>query len=206
MSNERIARNAVPIRSAERGAPDAGSAECGWAEAMRRGDDAAFEALFRAYYERLCAFAEGYVHSPEVAEELVENVFVHLWEQRRRCPEGLRGFLYVAVRNHAFKHLARERVVQRTQAAGLQQRKSFGMGQPPAAADDQLYADELAAVVQRTIDQLPPRCREAFLLHRQHQMSYAEIAGHMGLSPRTVENHIARALRALRDSLARWVT
>lgn len=191
--------------SSEREPTDA-SAEPAWAKRIRRGDHTAFEALFRAYYERLCAFAEGYVDAPEVAEELVENVFVHVWEQRGSCPESLKRYLYVAVRNQALKHLAHERVVQRARAAGLRQQRSFGMGQAPPTAEEELHADALAAAIQRTIDQLPPRCREVFLLHRQHEMSYAEIAAYMGLSPRTVENHIARALRALRDGLACWIS
>jgi len=68
-----------------------------------------------------------------------------------------------------------------------------------------LRAAELAAAIERAIAQLPPRCREAYLLRRQHHLSYAEIARVMGIAPKTVEIQIGAALKALRASLADWL-
>jgi RNA polymerase sigma-70 factor (ECF subfamily) len=75
------------------------------------------------------------------------------------------------------------------------------MGTPPPAADDDVEMHELTEKVQQAIAHLPDRTRQALVLHRQHGLSYAEVAAAMGISPRTVEVHIRRAFQALRISL-----
>ena len=167
----------------------------------------AFETLFRTYHARLCTFAVRYVGCPDTAEEVVEEVFLRVWAQRKHEDEGgrcSRRYLYTAVRNQALNILDHERVVQQSRGLVLHQEPMPGMSQPPAAADEQLQAAELAAAVQHAIDQLPERCRQAHVLYRQHGMSYAEIAEVMGISARTVETQLARAARSLRHALAAW--
>lgn len=167
-----------------------------------------FELLFHTYYARLCAFATRYVGCPDTAEEVVGEVFLRIWiqrrhdEDRRRCSKR---FLYTAVRNQALKVLDHERVVRRSREIVLHQEHLPGMSQPPIAADEALQADELAAAVRRAVDQLPERCRQAYLLRRQQGMSYVQIAEAMGTSVRTVETQLARAARTLRGALAAWL-
>lgn len=175
-------------------------------ERLRAGDGAAFEALFRTYYNPLCHFAEGYVHSAHVAEELVEDVFCWIWERRAewRVEHGVKAYLYGAVRNRALKHVARSRFAEQIQEAADQEERALAMGQPPRPSDARVSDGELAQAVERAVAALPARCRQAYVLHRQHELSYAEIAGIMGTSVKTVENHLARALKALRMSLAAW--
>ena len=81
-----------------------------------------------------------------------------------------------------------------------------GMSQAPAAPDDELQAMELAAAFENAVDRLPQRCRQTYALHREHGMSYAQIAGVMGISVRTVETQLARANRVLRRELAPWLS
>lgn len=175
------------------------------AERVRGGDAAAFEAVFRRYYRRLFAFVETYVHSPETAEDITVDVFVRIWE--RRADWALRGtlksYLYGAVRNEALAHLRRRRMVERAHAEAAHGARSPGMGALPAAADAEVQARELSEAVESGIDALPERTREAFVLHRKHGLSYAEVGRAMGISPRTVEVLIRRAFKALRASRAR---
>jgi RNA polymerase sigma-70 factor (ECF subfamily) len=166
-----------------------------------------FEILFLTYHARLCAFASRYVGCPDTAEEVVEEVFLRIWAQRGpeddRCGCS-RHYLYTAVRNQALKVLDHERVVRRSCGIVLHQEHLPGMSQPPVAADEKLQADELAVAVRHAVDQLPERCREAYLLHRQQGLSYAEVAEVMGISVRTVETQLGRAAKALRHALALW--
>lgn len=169
---------------------------------------ASFELLFRTFRPRLCAYAERYVACPDTAEEVVEEVFLRVWMQRKFENGGCgspKRYLYMAVRNQALKVLDHERVVQRWRESARSQDHLPGMSQPPTAADERLHADQLAAALQQAIDRLPERCRQAYVLHRLQGSSQAEIAAIMGISVRTVETQLARATRALRQQLAAWL-
>jgi RNA polymerase sigma-70 factor (ECF subfamily) len=171
-------------------------------------ETASFELLFRTYHSRLCAFAQRYVACPDTAEEVVEEVFLRIWAQRKfeeGCCDSPKRYLYTAVRNQALKVLDHERVVQRWRESARSLDHLPGMSQPPVAADERPHADRFAAALQQAIDGLPERCRQAYVLHRQQGTSQAEIAAMMGISVRTVETQLARAARALRQQLAVWL-
>ena len=181
--------------------------EKAWVSRARAGDATAFEAIFRTYYERLCGFAERLVHSPDAARDVVQDVFVRVWEQRENCQgcDNLKGYLFTAVKNKAFKFLRHRNVVHRSAEDLAKEQRVPGSASPPMTPEEHTRSSELELAVQRVIDQLPERSRTAYLLHRQQDMSYAEIAVVMGISVRTVENHIARALRGFREGLAAWI-
>lgn len=166
-----------------------------------------FEGLFRTYHTRLGEFARAYVECPAVAEELVHDVFLRMWERRSVLQDcaSPKHYLYTAVRNQALKHLAHEAVVRRSHAMVKEDGRVPGTGEGPVRADEQLEASELAAAFEDIVDRLPPRCRETFTLYREEGMSYAEIGEVMGISERTVETQLARANRVLRRELAEWV-
>ena len=164
------------------------------------------EILFRAYHQRLCSFARSYVTCPDVAEELVEDVFLKLWQQRdngHACANP-RGYLFAAVRNQALKHLAHERVVRATAARVQGEGFAPGMSQPSAPADDEVQANQLADAFSSAVERLPARCREAYTLHHSG-LSYVEIGETMGTSSRTVETQVRSAKRVLRRELAAWL-
>ncbi|HEX2080475.1 MAG TPA: RNA polymerase sigma-70 factor [Longimicrobium sp.] len=183
---------------------EAEEADRALAERIREGDAAAFETLFHRYYGRLHAFARTYVRAPEAAEDLVADVFVRVWERRTEWElrGGPRAYLYGAVRNEALAWLRRQRMLDRAHADALRDDRRPGMGAAPLAGDAQLEARELAEAIDRAVDALPDRSREAFVLHRRHGLSYAEVAAAMDISPRTVEVHIGRAFKALRTRLS----
>jgi RNA polymerase sigma-70 factor (ECF subfamily) len=170
--------------------------DAAWAEAIRTGDEAAYEALFRAYYVRLCAFANRLVAAPDIAEELAQDVFVKLWRNRAgwRVRSSVRAYLYSAVRNTALNHLARRRTEQSHPPL------ASDLASPPvgtARLEEEHIARELAAAIER----LPPRCREVIELRWRHQLKHAEIAHIMGISIKGVENQLARGLLALREDV-----
>lgn len=174
----------------------------------RAGDVAAFEAIFRCYYQRLCQFAERSLRSPDAARDAVQDVFVAVWKHRDSCQgcDNLGVYLFTAVRNRVLKLLRHDGVVERARARLTLEQRSPGAGSAPESPDEEVAARELAAMVDRIVEQLPERSREAYLLHRRDGLSYAEIAAVMGVSTRTVENHIARALRGLREGLSDWIS
>lgn len=177
-----------------------------WLAALRAGDSAAFEAIFRAYSDRLYRFVYGYVRASGTAEELVQDVFLRLWERRGHGigPQNLRAHLYTVARSRALDYLRHTQVIHRSEAEALGEGLALGMGERVRDAGDQLHDRELRAALQSAVAELPERRRVALTLHWQDGLRYAEIAAVMGVSVKTVENQLASALKTLRQRLARF--
>jgi RNA polymerase sigma-70 factor (ECF subfamily) len=185
----------------------------GQAERIRQGDRVAFQELFYAHYQPLCAYACSYVHSFEVAEDLIQEVFLDLWKRRSAWypDHSLKAFLYGAVRNQALNY--RRQLLTRRRAQASIERESISSADDPekmlddvelALDNDELALDddELALAARRAIIELPEHRRHIFMLSREENLSYAEIASTLGISVKTVETQMARALRHLRSRLS----
>lgn len=156
------------------------------------------EALFREYYAGLCDFVLTYVESPETARDLVQDLFLDLWARHEdgRLPPVSSGYLYTAARNRALKHLRHQGIVRRW--------REWVASEPAKhapAADEEILADSLAEAIEKAVAQLPEKRRQIFLLSREEELSYSAIAEVLGISVKTVENQMARALKTLREQL-----
>lgn len=162
-------------------------------------DSASFEALFRTYHRQLCGFAYRYVLSRDVAEELVQEVFLYLWEHQVEWGDAraAKSYLFTAVRNAAVSYLRHQGVTRRLEAEVV---ALFSRPKPTPEGD--LRSAELAQALQHAIDRLPERRRLVFTLSREQGLSYAEIAKLLDISPKTVEMQMGRAYKALRKALA----
>ena len=171
-------------------------------ERVRTGDAAAFETLVRMHAASLASFARAYVDDAAVAEELVQDLFCGLWEHRfdAPLPRSVRAYLFGSLRNRALNHLRHERVTIEFEAAVA---RSRNIGAPPA--DDDFLATDLRDALRRTVHEMPVRCREVFTLVRDEHLTFAEVAEVLGVSPRTAEIHMSRALNLLRTRLAPWL-
>ncbi len=170
---------------------------------IRRGDRRAFKALFHAHYEPLFRYAFRYVRSVEVAEDLVQDVFLDLWVRRaswhpRHSPKA---YLFGAVRNQTLNH--RRGLRARNQHAVRFEEAEDVLRDVPSAENPEraLHGRELAGAAQRAIKELPSRRRHIFILSREHDLTYAEIAAVLSISIKTVETQMGRALRHLRQRL-----
>jgi RNA polymerase sigma-70 factor (ECF subfamily) len=195
-------RPAEPRVSAERLAADERQeADRGLLTRLRAGDEAAFDAIFRGRYAVLVGVAERMLRDRAVAEELAQEVLLALWRRRDSVApdEALGPYLVRAVRNRALNHLRHLHIERRdaVHAAGPTEAEARGAGP--------VVAEELARALERAVGELPPRCREVFTLSRAGGLSYAEIAERLGISVKTVEAQMGRALRALRVELAPWL-
>lgn len=169
-----------------------------WADRIQDGDRAAFEALFRAYAEPLCAFTEQYTQSPEIAEELVQDLFFKIWKNRDHWSPtvSVKSYLYTAARNLALDYLKHERVVETWKEETFQERPVL------EAPDERLHHDQLRKAVQEAVENLPDRSRQVFKLSRRHGLTYQEISQVLDISVNTVETYMRRAFRSLREQLA----
>jgi RNA polymerase sigma-70 factor (ECF subfamily) len=168
---------------------------------LARGDEAAYDAIFRAWYAPLVRATQSIVRDAAVAEELVQDAMLELWRRRETLDaEGSpQAYLFRATRNRALNHL-RHLAVQRKSAAMMRDDEG-----KDATAPEELVAQELEAAVKEAIAALPPRCREVFELSRERGLKYAEIADALGVTVKAVEANMGRALRILRTRLARWL-
>ncbi len=175
-----------------------------WVAAIRTGDAEAFEAMFRAYKNDLVGFTESLLHSRETAQEVVQELFLRIWQQRElwEFAGALNSYLFRAVRNRAINYIRHERVATR-----FRERVAGGADQPiggsqPRPADERVRVADLASAIERAVHDLPDRCREVFRLSRYHHLNNAEIAEVLDISVNTVEVQMTRALTVLRKRLA----
>ena len=170
-----------------------------WARRTRTGDLAAFEALFRHLHPMLARLARQYTDSPADAADAVQETFVRLWEQRDRLdPErSVRAYLARSLRNRLL-NASRD---ARTRQSLLDERADDLSPAYLPRPDEATQGAALAEHLRAALDGLPDRQRTAVTLTRFDGLSHAEAADVMGCSARTVNNHIVRGLRTLRDRL-----
>ena len=183
---------------------------------IRGGDMAACESLYLAFHEPLWRFAYSFVQSREIAEELVQEVFLALWRDRHEWDvrTSVRAWLYAAVRHHALNHIRHERVAarlrERTTSAGEASSEHaivdqpVAMGATPVDAQTSAEARELDQIVTRAIAALPERRRIAMMLRWKHDLAAAEIATVLGTTPESVRVLLTRARQELAALLGRF--
>jgi RNA polymerase sigma-19 factor, ECF subfamily len=173
--------------------------ESRWVEAIRAGDEAAFNAMFRAYAAPLATFAQLYLGSPDDAADAVQDVFVAIWRRAAswECRTTVRGYLYSAVRNEALNRLKRGRT--RARAADRLMREVAGevVAAPVFGTVIDPHEVQLARL-ERALGALSDKHRQVFLLRWQHGLTYVEIAAVLDIPVKTVDSRMVRALQALR--------
>ncbi len=164
---------------------------------VRNGDATAFEQLYLVYFGLLWKFAYSYVKSPELAEEVVQEVFLSVWVGRSQwtVQSTLRGYLYGAVRNRALKAVAHDSVVQRFTADV--DPLEF-MSSPTVQPDTQAEMSELERCIAETIRLLPERQRSAMMFRIVNEMTYGEIAEMLNVSIAAIGKLVEKAQKKIR--------
>lgn len=162
---------------------------------LAAGDDIAFNTIYEQYQQSVFAFAFYLTKSKELSEEVVQEVFVRVWEKKEQLPENMMILPYI-------KRMTQNLVLDLFRKAGreqaLQQQLQDAMRNIFSHPDDQLQEKELRRIYRQGIDLLSPQKKIIYTLHRDHQLSYEQIADKLGLSPHTVRNHMAEAIRSVR--------
>src|SRR3954469_8614135 len=150
---------------------------------LRRGDESAYDSIFRQWYAPLVAMTAALLRDRGPAEEVVQDVLLELWRRRESLTleQSLRAYLFQASRNRALNYLRRLRVESRGEPV-------IAAAMPtPEQADSEVREDELRVAIEKAIAGLPARCREVFELSRIQGRKYSEIAAELGISVKTVE-------------------
>ncbi len=165
-------------------------------ERLSKGEKKAFRIIYERYWERLYHLCFYYTSSREEAEDLVMNVFLSLWKNRSKIQiDNLQHYLVKAAKNQSLKFILKQQK-QREQIQQFKERSkgSLNLNHSP---EHLLEAKELSCRFYNHLDGLSPKTRQIFLLNREKGFTYEQIAGFLGVSVKTVEYHISKALHSL---------
>jgi RNA polymerase sigma-70 factor (family 1) len=158
-----------------------------------------FTKLFAESRQALHRYIQRFVGSSETAKEIVQEAFLRTYRQRESVTT-LRAFLFSTARNLAANEYRHRRTMERNALGDF---CHSGVKTEHESPETEMLRDERNRLIQEAIDRLPPQCRAAFALRVFHQCSYKEVADRLGISPKTVEKHIARGLRETHGYLNR---
>lgn len=165
-----------------------------------------FNNLYRKYYVFLCLIAEHIVRNKSDAEEIVSDVFVRLWNCRNNIifTSSVKGYLIKAVHNTALNHLEKNRSEKLTESINISDKNILAWDSDYPLGH--IYEEEIMSLLNDGIKSLPCACREIFMLSRNENMGYSEIAEKLGISVNTVKTQIKIALGYLRVHLKDYIS
>lgn len=157
-------------------------------------DPRCFRTLYDAYYSYLCGLAVSYIHDFEEAQELVNDVFLRVWERRALLKHPPLPYLISGVRNACFNYLRDNKKASEVTLSILER-------VPDVALYDENEVEDIVRMISDLSSQLPKRCYEVFNLHFDEGLDTADIAKKLGLSPSTVRVQLKLAIDKIREKL-----
>jgi len=177
---------------------------------INKGDLSAFQWLYAQYYAALCIYAKRFTRDKEVAEEVVQDIFLKLWEQQGQhtITGSIKAYLFTAVRNRCLDHLKHLQIVNKfnTHYTNLLKEAEDLYIFSQESGEAIMIADEFEKSVQDAIDSLPEQCRKIFTLSRFEGLRHRDIAENLGVKLNTVQKQMSIALEKLRGALAKYMT
>ncbi len=165
---------------------------------FKNGNQKAFRRLFELFWERMFVDAKSIVLDEGIAKDIVQDIWLNLWQKRENCEiRNFEAYIFKSVRNGCYKYL-------RDNKFNSTQHQVIGSLEPisKSKAVNQHDLDQTRFVIEKSLAGLTPRCQQIFRLSRMEAVSNEEIALHLGISKRSVENQMSIALKSIRQNLA----
>jgi RNA polymerase sigma-70 factor (ECF subfamily) len=165
-----------------------------------------FEKIYSIYYPKLVRFSREYILSTHDAENIVQDCFVHIWEQRDNLPaiKNINAYLFRLVKNKCVDYL-RHKITVESKKRELQdihlKEFEYKLLSIEAFDDASMSDEEIERIIHNAIDSLPEKCKEIFVLSKLNGMKYEEIAAQLKISKNTVRNQVSIALEKMRHEL-----
>lgn len=168
-------------------------------KSIQQKNTSAFEGFYKAQYKSYFMASFSYLNDTDLAQEVVNDVFMKIWEDAEKLviETSLKSYVYRAVINRSLNVLAKQK-------REMQQRKELGYVQDESYELRQIEENELKIALYKAIDQLPDQCKRVFCMSRFDQLKQQEIADKLGISIKTVKNHITHALQELHKKKASY--
>ena len=166
---------------------------------IRQGDIKEFESLFRSSYASLVRYAKTIVKDHDTAEEIVQEFFFRMWQDREKMniTSSVNGYLFRSVHNRCLHFIEHQKVVEKHESEIIASTDELN-----EQVTDTIYYNELQARVARVLEKLPDRCSRIFSMNRFEGLKYSEIAEKLSVSVKTVELNMGKALKEFRKALA----
>lgn len=166
-------------------------------DALKNGDPKAHTYLVNTYHHKLCVYAYSFTHDLNLSEDIVQNVFMHIWNRRKNLKEDfvIISFLYKSVYNEFIDQYRNKKMTYPLEKKYIDALNTI------VENEDEHSIENIIKLVKREIQKLPPKCREIFLLSKDEGLTNIEIAEYKNVSIKSVEAHITKAYSILRSTL-----
>ncbi len=168
---------------------------------LKRGDPKGYQYLVSSYHIKLCVYAKSLTNDSDLAEDIVQNVFMSIWKNRNKLKEQfvVKSYLYRSVYNEFIDQY------RKTKAIFILEKKYIDALTYIVEEEDEKSLEKLIDIVKKEIDKLPPKCKQTFLLSKKEGLTNIEIAEYLNVSIKSVEAHITKAFSILRKSIGNKV-
>ena len=177
-------------------------------DSLAKGDDTAFEKLYQLYFPRLHAFSFKIINDTGLAKDVVQNVFIKIWETRTSFSfDNPEAFIYQMVRNASLNYIRHLKVVDKLKSKVKDQYLGEELYHIDMVGNEPyiLIEDELAKKILAVMDSLPDKCLTVFRMSRIDELKNREIAEQLGISVKTVEKHISKAIQIYRSNFPEYL-
>ena len=163
---------------------------------LKNGDQGAYAYLIDSFHQKLCVYAESLSRDVYVAEDIVQNIFLRVWEQRHKLKErySIKSYLYQSVYNEFINQYRKKNSLMAIENEYIKNLNTI-------LEEDPKDLSKLITLVKQEIQNLPPKCKEIFIMGKQEGLTYTEISEHLNISFRTVENQMSKAFSAIRQKV-----
>ncbi|MEN8124201.1 MAG: RNA polymerase sigma-70 factor [Bacteroidota bacterium] len=164
---------------------------------LKKGESEAYAFLVNSYHHKLCVYAYGLTNDHDTAEDILQNVFMRVWKQRLKLKDdfSIKSYLYKSVYNEFIDQYRKQKSVLSLEKKYIDALSTI------VEEEDENSLEKLIALVKQEIENLPPKCKQTFLLSKQDGLTNIEIAEYLGVSIKTVESHITKAFSILRKTV-----
>mgnify|MGYP003665653149 FL=1 len=168
-------------------------------EDLKKGNENAYVYLVEHYHNRLCVYANSLIRDDLMAEDIVQNVFVQVWEKRHKLKHdfSLENYLYKSVHNKFIDQYRKGKAVMALE------RKYIEASELAVDEKDEIQEQKILGILFDAIHELPPKCKQIFLLSKKEGLTNMEISEYLNVSKKTVEGQITKAFGILREKLGR---
>ena len=164
---------------------------------LRKGEEISFNYLIDKYHHKLCVYADSLLNDSDLAEDIVQNVFIKVWEKREFLREGtsIQSFLHKLVYNEFIDHYRKHSRVIPLEKKHIDELDFMTL------EENNTHINRINEIVKLEVNRLPDKCKHIFLLSKKEGLTNVEISDHLGISTKTVEYHIAKAFKIIRNEV-----